>query len=46
MNVAPGRNEAVRQRAVEEADRVEFVAILDGAEDITEELALWGSQEP
>ncbi len=42
VNVYPRHNEDIRQRAVEEADRVEFVAIMDGAKDIREELALWG----
>ena len=46
LNVAPGRNEALRQRAVEEADRIEFVAVLEGARDKSEKLALWGSQAP
>ena len=39
--VSPGHNESDRQRAVEEADRVEFEAIIDEARDITIRLALW-----
>ncbi len=46
LDVAPGREkEVVRQQAAEEADRIEFVAVLDGARDIRRELALWESQE-
>ena len=46
ISVAPGDNEPDRQRAVEEADRVEFEATIDGAKDIRIELALWNSLEP
>ena len=42
ISVTPGHNETARQRAVEEADKVEFVAIMDGAKDIRRELAPWG----
>jgi hypothetical protein len=32
--VPPGRDESRRKKAVEEADRVEFVAVIEGAKDI------------
>jgi len=44
--VSPGHNESDRQRAVEEADRVEFEAIIDEARDITIRLALWNELAP
>ena len=46
ISVAPGHNELDRQRAVEEADRVQFVAIIDGAKDIRMQLALWEDLTP
>ncbi len=44
LTVPLGSDEAVKQRAAEESDRIEFVAILDGASDIRRKLALWESQ--
>jgi hypothetical protein len=46
MSVAPGHNELDRQRAVEDADRVQFVTIIDGAKDIRMQLALWEDLTP
>jgi hypothetical protein len=44
--VTTGHNEPDRQRAVEEADRVQFEAIIDESRDITLRLALWRDLEP
>ena len=44
--VSPGHNESDRQRAVENADRVEFEAIIDEARNITMRLALWNVRTP
>jgi hypothetical protein len=53
ISVYPHRNAAVpqqlasdRERAVKEADRIEFVAIIDGARDIRTELAPWNDPTP
>jgi hypothetical protein len=42
--VDPGFNESDRQRAVEEADRVEFVVEIEGAKTISTGLALWNDR--
>jgi len=39
--LSPGHNEYRRQRAVEEADRIEFVAVIEGAKDIRTRLYPW-----
>jgi len=44
--VFTGIDEADRKRAVEEADRVEFEALIDEARDITMRLALWNELTP
>lgn len=44
--VFTGKDEADRQRAVEEADRVEFEALIDEARDITMRLELWNELTP
>jgi len=44
--VSPGHDEAVRQRAVEEADRIEFVAVIEEAKDIRTRLDPWNELEP
>ena len=44
--VAPGHDEHRRQRAVEEADRVEFVAEIEGAKNISTGLDSWTTREP
>jgi hypothetical protein len=44
--VSTGHNESDRQRAVEEADRVEFEAIIEETRDITMRLALWSELTP
>jgi hypothetical protein len=44
--VSPGHDETDRQRAVEEADRVEFEAVIDESRDMTMRLALWRDLEP
>jgi hypothetical protein len=44
--VSTGHNEANRQRAVEEADRVEFEAIIEEMRDVTMRLALWSELTP
>jgi hypothetical protein len=44
--VSPGRDEPRRQRAVEEADRIEFVTVIEGAKDIRTRLAPWDTLEP
>jgi hypothetical protein len=44
--VSSGHDEAARQRAVEEADRIEFVAVIEGAKDIRTRLAPWEEPEP
>ena len=46
MFVTPGHNQSDRQRAVEEADRVEFEAIIDEARHITMRLAFWNELAP
>jgi hypothetical protein len=43
--VSPGHNETVRQRAVEEADRIEFVAVIEGAKVKRKRLAPWNELE-
>ena len=44
--VSPGHNEDRRQRAVEEADRIEFVAVIEETKDIRTRLAPWDELEP
>jgi hypothetical protein len=44
--VSPGQHEHRRQRAVEEADRIEFVAELEGAKDIRRRLDPWRGTKP
>jgi len=44
--VSPGHNEYERQRAAEEADRIEFVAVIEGAKTISTRLAPWDELEP
>ena len=46
ISVDPGHDEHVKQRAVEAADRVEFVANIDEAKDIRTDLALWDALTP
>ena len=43
--VSPGHNEDRRQRAVEDADRIEFVAVIEGAKDKRKRLAPWDTLE-
>jgi hypothetical protein len=44
--VSPGHNEPLRQRAVEEADRIEFVAVIEGAGTINTRLGSWDTLVP
>jgi hypothetical protein len=44
--VLPGHNDFDRHRAVKEADRVEFVAVIEGAKTISTSLALWNDLTP
>jgi len=44
--VSPGHNEHRRQRAAEEADRIEFVAVIEGTRDRRTGLAPWDELEP
>jgi hypothetical protein len=46
ITVTPGRDEPDKQQAVEEADRVEFVAIIEGTGDIRMKLASWKDLTP
>jgi hypothetical protein len=44
--VSSGQHEHRRQKAVEEAARIEFVAVIEGAKDIRTRLAPWTELEP
>jgi hypothetical protein len=44
--VSPGHEEHRRQRAVEEADRIEFLAEIEGAKTISTRLAPWNTLTP
>jgi hypothetical protein len=44
--VSPGHHEHHRQQAVEEADRIEFVAEMEGAKDICTRLDPWSKTKP
>jgi len=46
VTVYPGNDEPTRQRAVEEADRVEFVAEIEGYKTKRTGLALWNDETP
>lgn len=45
VHVSPGYNEPFRERAAEEANRIEFVAVIEGANDIRKRLARWNEAE-
>jgi hypothetical protein len=44
--VSPGHNEHRRQRAADEADRIELVAVIEGTRDRRTGLAPWDELEP